>query len=1068
MKNKIQLFCTVLLALGYLSIHPDIAMAVIANPDPVSYTQPDGSKLTILIMGDEFIHWAVTSDGYTIMPNAKGAYEYGETDHLGKLVFSGIQANDPEKRNLSEWSWLDKISKGLFFSKSQVGEMKSLLEKGNNGDAPLLGGFPSTGTRKLLMILANFSNTAVTYNQASFNNYMNQVNYNGTGSFRDYYIEVSYGQLTVNTTVTVWVTLPNTHDYYGPDTKWGEFAYDAVVAANNQASVNFSEYDNNLDGIVDGISVIHQGQGQEETGNITDIWSHSWNLTSAGYTAAQRTFDGVQVNSYITMPEKNATGMGTIGVICHEFCHNLGSPDFYDTDYATGGSYTGTGKWDLMAGGSWNGVSGSKPAHPNAWIKTFLNWTAPVILSTVQNVTLRNAQAYPDVVRFNTQSANEYFLCENRQQTGFDAGIPGHGMIIYHIDGNFLYAQMSSNSINTSSHQGLYPVCANSTGNPTASYGTINGTGCPFPGTGTKSSFTDVSTPYAHSWANANSGFPLTGIFEYTPTGEVSFCFISCNTPADPTNFAATPSGISQVNLSWGLNTNSSPVLIACGTTPAFGTPADGSGYQAGSMIPGGGTVIYNGTNTSFPHTGLNASTTYYYKAWSILAGNTYSMGVTSRGTTFCGVISSFPWVEGFENSGMIPGCWTQEQVNNSGLNWNFPTGNGGTAPAVSHSGAYNACLKDKTAADTKTRLITPALDLTLTTNPQLTFWHTQPIWSTDQDQLSVYYKTSPGGSWTLLSSFAGSIPAWTQETISLPNGSATYYLAFEGNAKFGYGVCLDDVQIASSCAGYLPVSISITASMNPVLTGTVVTNSAVPCNGGTSPAYQWKVGGTTIAGATNASFSNIPANNDEITCVLTSNAACVINNPAISNSVIMSVSNFPAVNILQNLGITGTQCFDAIQTITVAGNGTTFIVENGGNATMIAGEKISYLPGTLVRSGGYMKGSITETGQYCSGQAPSIAGADGGQGTGDGPEQPFIKAYPNPTDGLFTVELNGMDDYDHVRAEVSSITGRKVFSKNLSGGRIYKFSLGDEPAGIYLFRVVSGKNTGTFKIIRR
>ncbi len=1052
--------------LAILNVH--CAFAVIATPDSIRYTQPDGSCMMILLQGDEFIHWATTSDGYTIMTNAKGTYEYAVQDKSGRLVFSGIQASDPANRLKAENDWLIKTGKGQFFSEAQVNEMRNRLITGGTPDAPLMGGFPATGTRKLLMILANFSNTNIIYTPANFNNYMNQVGYNGTGSFRDYYIEVSYGQLVVNTTTTIWVNLPGIHDYYGPETKWGEFAYQAVVAAENQAGVNFAEYDNNLDGTVDGVAIIHQGQGQEETGNSTDIWSHSWDLASAGYTFAQRTFDGVQVNSYTTMPEKNATGMGTIGVMCHEFCHNLGAPDFYDTDYATGGLYTGTGKWDLMAGGSWNGVSGTKPAHPNAWIKAFFNWTVPVTLNTIQNITLRNAQVYPDVIRYNTQTPNEYFLCENRQQSGFDVGIPGHGLIVYHVDGNYISSHLGTNNINNGSHQGMYPVCANATGNPTASYGTINGTGCPFPGTGNKTSFTDATTPHAHSWATSNTNGPISNIFEYLPNQEISFCFISCNTPSDPTGFTATPFSLNQVNLSWTL-TNSNPVLIAYSSTPAFGTPADGTNYPAGSSIAGGGTILYNGPNTAFPHTGLSPSTNYYYKAWSILTGQAYSSGVISRATTFCGSVSTFPWNEGFENAGVIPGCWTQEQVNNSGISWTFLTGNAGTNPAMAHGGYYNACLKDKTTADNKTRLITPVLDLTQATNPQLSFWHTQPVWGSDQDYLSVYYKTSAAGTWTLLATYNTSITSWTLETISLPNATSTYYISFEGNAKFGFGICIDDVQVANTCLTYSTVGISITPSMNPVYTGSMVTNTATCINGGSSPNYQWRVGGVNVAGATNASFTNIPANNDEISCILVSNAACVVNNPAVSNAVVILVASYPTLNVLENLTINQSTCFDALQTISVAGDGSTFTIESGGSVTMIAGQQINYLPGTHIMPGAYLHGFITTTGEFCGTQAPSSPGVTQNDPPDtDGGTASSLHVFPNPTDGVFEVEINGLNDEETSRLEIYSMTGEKVASTDLHGTSRQDISLSGKPAGIYLIKAVSGKKSGTARIVKR
>jgi len=544
MKRTVLLACAILISLFFAILPEGTVYAVTANPNPVRFVQPDGSSLTILLKGDEFIHWAVTPDGYTLLSNKKGGYEYATLSSEGKMGFSGILANDPDNRGQQELSFLSKTQKGIFFTKPQISEMKQALKAGHSPSSPLTGGFPTTGLRKLLVILANFSNTTTTYTQTNFNNYMNQVNYNGTGSFKDYYLEVSYGQLVVNTTVTVWVTLPNTHDYYGPSSMWGQFALDAITAANNQTSINFADFDNNADGTVDGVAIFHQGQGQEETGNINDIWSHSWELSSAGFTVTQRTFDGVLVDSYTTMPERNSSGMGTIGVMCHEFGHNLGAPDFYDTDYSTNGQYDGTSNWDIMASGSWNGNSGDKPAHHNAYTKAYIyGWTTPTILTTAQTKTLRNAKAYQDVVRYNTSTANEYFLCENRQQIGFDAGIPGHGLIVFHVDGNYITAHSSANDINAGSHQGLYPVCATATGNPPTVYGTINGGGCPFPGTGSKASFSDATTPNSHSWAGASTNLPLTNITENTTAKEITFCFIACvpTLAVTPSNQSVTP-----------------------------------------------------------------------------------------------------------------------------------------------------------------------------------------------------------------------------------------------------------------------------------------------------------------------------------------------------------------------------------------------------------------------------------------------------------------------------------------------------------------------------------------------
>ncbi|MCX6277795.1 MAG: hypothetical protein NT004_06840 [Bacteroidetes bacterium] len=286
--------------------------------------------------------------------------------------------------------------------------------------------------------------------------------------------------------------------------------------------------------------------------------------------------------------------------------------------------------------------------------------------------------------------------------------------------------------------------------------------------------------------------------------------------------------------------------------------------------------------------TGLSANTLYHVRAYATNSSGTY-YGEDLTFTTLCGIISTFPWNEGFENAGLIPNCWTQEQVNSSGVNWTFITGSGNSHPAAAHTGTYNACLKDVTAADNKTRLITPPLNLTGVSGPTLTFWHTQAVWSPDQDQLAVYYKTSAAGTLTLLTTYTASVTAWTQRTISLPNASISYYIAFEGNAKYGYGVCIDDVQVLSSCTSTVPVSISIVASANPVCQGASVTFTATPANGGTAPAYQWKINGIN-AGTNSNSYTYIPVNGDVVICILTSNATCVSGNPATSNTVMMTV----------------------------------------------------------------------------------------------------------------------------------------------------------------------------------
>lgn len=654
-----------------------------ANPKVlVDHQQSDGSIIQIRIHGDAVVNWTSSSDNYTLLPGVNGDLEYAVKNDNNDLVASGISAHNPANRPQSEVNFLTSIPQDLKFSKLQIETKVNNHQFFQSGKSSAKG-FPATGNRNLLMILANFSNTTPTYSQTDFQNFMNQTNYNGTGSFKDYYYENSYGQLTITTTVTVWVNLINTHDYYGPQSMRGEFAYDAVVAANG--IVDYSQFDNDGDGIVDGVAIIHQGAGQESTHDVTDIWSHSWDLSSAGYSTAQRTFDGVKVDAYTTQAELLYGSMSGIGVMCHEFGHNMGAPDFYDTNYENDGEeYDGTGEWDLMAGGAWNG-GGDKPAHHNAFTKIYYyNWASATLLSAAQTLTLSNAaQNSNSFYRYNTTTTGEYYLIENRQKVGFDSNIPGHGMIIYHVDENYISAHETENEINIGSHQGLYPMSAianTSNGIVLSSAYKINDTGCPWPGTSNKTSFTDNTTPNSKSWANANTAKPITNITENNTNKTVTFCFISCSSIATNAISGSPFCAGGSVSVPYTLtgsvnagNTFTAELSDANGsfTSPvAIGTVSSTASGTIAATIPSG-----------------------------TPAGSGYRIRVNSSNPAIVGVansvnlsINALPTQPSIISGQTVP-CQGQSEnytvINTSGVsyNWNFPSGwtqtSGGTSNSV-------------------------------------------------------------------------------------------------------------------------------------------------------------------------------------------------------------------------------------------------------------------------------------------------------------------------------------------------------------------------------------------------
>ncbi len=177
-----------------------------------------------------------------------------------------------------------------------------------------------------------------------------------------------------------------------------------------------------------------------------------------------------------------------------------------------------------------------------------------------------------------------------------------------------------------------------------------------------------------------------------------------------------------------------------------------------------------------------------------------------------------------------------------------------------------------------------------------------------------------------------------------------------------------------------------------------------------------------------------------------------------------------PQNRTVQNVVVAAGQsvCYDALQTIRVAGDGTTFLVQNGGSATFVAGLNILFLPGTTVDPGGYLHGSVTTIGQYCGIQPASMVS------TITGVENPALKMqassfilYPNPTQGVFTIALKDRREPVTIYLEICNQQGRKIISKDLSGAPSYLLSMPQAPSGLYFIRLVCEGKVETFKLLK-
>ncbi len=497
-----------------------LAKAVPADPKPFIFKQPDQTDLTVYLKGDERISWAETQDGYTILySDSQKGYVYATQNTEKKLITSSFLAHNPENRSSIEQSFLSVITPKLQYSAEQKETIKNTWKSTNQ--ATEATAFPGIGKRKLLCILIGFPDKPFTKTHDDFDSLMNQPGYSvagATGSVHDYYEASSFGKFDLHVDVVGPYTAKKSIQYYGQDQgDWKdiyvkELISEAVTYAN--ADVNYQDYDNDKDGYVDGICIIYAGYAQAQGGPAYTIWPHQGNLP-------QLRFDGVNLNNYFCASElvgNFGSILTPIGTICHEFGHTLGLLDYYDTDYeGSGGTSDHPGSWNVMSQGSYNN-GGKTPPYWDMYSRSTQKWCTWTRLNSSQEVTMKSCGE--DTIGYYFESAvlNEYFFLENRQQTDkWGYGLPGHGMLIYHVDKNNV--GWTNNKVNIDpTKRSFYIESAVPRSQPS-----VATAGDPFPGTSGKTSFTDNTTPNALSISGKPSNSPITNISE--TNGVIKFYF---------------------------------------------------------------------------------------------------------------------------------------------------------------------------------------------------------------------------------------------------------------------------------------------------------------------------------------------------------------------------------------------------------------------------------------------------------------------------------------------------------------------------------------------------------------
>ncbi len=447
--------------------------AIPAYPGIVNIVQPDGTELSIRVIGDEFFRYRTTSDGYHIAQYSDGFYYYYQDGmHSSATTRSSlglVRANNPSSRTAEERAFLSTqqtgpnaqyLSLGVQAArvKRQMQNQQISQTRGQTASShvPVCRCSECVKTTPVLalqrlVILAEFQDVRFNsaHTTATFESMLNDEGYsfNGaTGSARDYYYENSLGRYDPTFVVTRIVTLPQKMAYYGANDNSGndilpaQMVLDACLLLDSE--IDFSQFDANNDGYIDDVFVFYAGHNEAEGADEDTIWPHKWAVYD-GNSSGNRTFDGKTLYGYACTSELRGVSGATlsgIGTMTHEFGHVLGLPDYYDTDYDTNGYTVGLYQMSLMSSGGYNN-NGNTPPYLNGYERYQLGWAELKFVdktSTTEQITLStiNTEEGNDPWAIKTSKNGEYFLVEARTTTGWDAPLGSNttGMMIYHID----------------------------------------------------------------------------------------------------------------------------------------------------------------------------------------------------------------------------------------------------------------------------------------------------------------------------------------------------------------------------------------------------------------------------------------------------------------------------------------------------------------------------------------------------------------------------------------------------------------------------------------------------------
>ncbi len=761
----------------------NLLFAVMAKPGLIEVGQSDSTMLSLYLYGDEKVHWGKTTDGYTLMIAKTGDFVYAIPDNNGGIEPSEWIAHNPEYRSSEEVSFLSNIDKDLFYSREQIDILKQIWDI-KSDYSKIMKSSPGREYR-MIVILMEFPNLQFVHSREHFDNLFNQIGFNlngNEGSVRDYFNASLMNKYDIVSTVVGPYTSANMFETYGQAQSGHSGArlllMEGLYAAD--ADVDYNDFCNNSN-FVDCVFMIYAGFAQSG-GSSNTIWPHRSRL------AYPLQLDGAYIFDYACASEREGSQWypqsPSVGTICHEFSHVLGLADSYDTDYDLQGQAPHPGEWDLMASGNYNN-GGKCPPLWSAFQREVI-YSVDMEELPISGHEWNGNKTLPPLHSENKAykmsfSPTEYFILENRQQVGWDRFLPGHGMLIFHVDRavpGWYYNCMNCNpdwmgyNLMAANHPNIY-----------------NRSGNPFPGTSNNTSFTDQTTPNSLSNSNQYLGRPIERIKENSSTGNISFEFGGIN-PSNPFISSSTITKLKADSIIVNINISpGSANIIERGVLTSYNHPPNSANNKE----------VYSGSSNSFsvlvsPQSDMDS---IYIRAFAKDGQNKYYYGEVFKLQVPYENIRAFPYSFSFEDEDYFDRSWTEESNTYLSNKWRIVS-SGEFIPSASHNDSFVVLETDSNNVLTK-KLITPSLSTELLSQPYLSFDYYLRQRVGSNESIRIYYKTEKQSTWSLLKTINSGSNDWARDSILLPNKSSDYYIAFEGRANHGYGIGIDNIIISEA-----------------------------------------------------------------------------------------------------------------------------------------------------------------------------------------------------------------------------------------------------------------------------